>query len=123
MTYIIVCYSWDLNGSWIDQHGTKWEIDRFITYWLRDLNENVIVQVCQTLLWVKAFYSLRMTEWIGPVYCMLGKMLKDIISYFLLFSCFLVIISLIASLLFHNMGEFYDAMYKIFKTSWGTFEF
>ena len=59
MTYIIICYSHDLRGTWIDQYGWKYERDLFIIQFLKDFpNEELVITVCVILVWVKAYFSL-----------------------------------------------------------------
>ena len=105
--YIVLTWSHDLRGTWINPRTDAYERDRWITQWRKDFpDEELTIIVCTILLWIQAFASLRFTSLIGPMYSIAIRMLHSIIAYGLLLGSFLGILAFLATLLFRDLEEF-----------------
>lgn len=131
LAYIIVCYAHDLRGTWINQYGWMYERDKFIVQFLKEnlpdgADEESLMVACMIFIWIKAFLSIRFNAYLGPMYGVVFRMGKDLISYCVMLVSFLMLMSLIGTLLFRDLEGFnslQSSVVTLIQGGWGTYDY
>lgn len=83
LLFITITYRLNLAGTWFRTYSDLEESEIFRDSYLNDnFNEDTLIVICGITLWIKIFYSLRLTPMIGPIFMLAYHIIFDLIGYF-----------------------------------------
>ena len=127
LIFIVITYRINLEGTWFRTYSDLEESEIFRESYLKDdINEDTLIVICGIVLWIKVFYSLRLTPFIGPIFMLAYHIVFDLIGYFLLLIAALLILSAAGTLVFRDLNNFdtiEDSLVTLFENCWGEFSF
>ena len=120
--------------SWLSIHLRKYRYDTFLVnrsyqeealrfyfqYKDSHVNENVLLFVLGTLLWIKAFHQLSFLKITGSLYQVVVLLVRELITFGLYYMSVLVIYAIVGVVIFSDLAAFDDmpsAMFTLFTAS------
>jgi hypothetical protein len=92
----------------------------FNNYITSPVNENVILFIYGTLLWIKAFHQLSYLDITGSLYQVMGKLLKELLVFCFYYTSVLFLYAIVGVVLFSDLEPFRDiisAMFTLFRST------
>lgn len=84
------------------------------------VNENIILFIYGTLLWIKVFHQMSFLQLTGSLYQVCTMLLRELMIFCMYYASVLFIYSIIGVVLFNDVAEFEDmpaAMFTLFRST------
>lgn len=95
LNFIILTYRIDLEGTWFIQYTRNEKRDIFVDKFINaGVNEELAITLCGVALWIRLFFTLRLTPFIGPIVMLFYSILKELVGYLLLIATSILILGL-----------------------------
>lgn len=121
LVYVFVFYKDWRYDTFLKQMGT-WELGRtyFLNYIISNFNENAILIVYQTLLWIKVAYCFKLINLTGAIFAILTKLFMEMLTYAIFYFSVLFLFAVVGVVLFNDLEEFsalHTVLFTLFKAT------
>jgi len=98
-------------------------------YWINyinsPVNENVLLVVFMTFLWLKAFYQLKLFQLFASLFAILEKLVTEVIIFGIFYFAQLFLFAVVGVVLFPDLSGFaklQTSLFTLFKASIGDYD-